>query len=121
MIHNGFLVRIRPGAIDFLEQVSKGFNVVFFTSAVKSVYQGMMENFYEYCMEELGLTNNDIISKPLWYPKLIRFRDSCSFAYDDRNKIYHHKDITIYNKDLSKVVIVDNNKILLNIVNYNIN
>ena len=42
MIHNGFLVRIRPGAIDFLEQVSKGFNVVFFTSAVKSVYQGMM-------------------------------------------------------------------------------
>ena len=31
-----------------------------------------------------------------------------SSDFDERGKIYHHKDLTKYNRDLSKVVIVDN-------------
>ena len=38
----------------------------------------------------------------------ILFRDDCAYDFDSAGKLYHHKDLTKFGRDLSQVLIVDN-------------
>ena len=65
-----------------------------------------MKQLHAHLCEIMGRDDAD---DPLW--KHIFFREDCTYDYDERGKIFHHKDLTKYNRDLSKVIIVDNSSL----------
>eukprot|EP01084_Bolivina_argentea_P003437 6443_1 len=46
----------------------------------------------------------------LWTDAL--YRDDCTLDYDERGKPYHHKDLTLFGCDLSRLIMVDNSPIV---------
>ena len=106
-VYDGFIVRIRNGVEDFLDQLDQSWDIVFFTAANRAIYDGLMKQLHSYLCEIMG--RDEETDDPLW--KRIYFRDDCTYDFDERGKIYHHKDLTKYNRDLSKLLIVDNSSL----------
>merc|ERR1712228_916956 len=46
----------------------------------------------------------------LWTDVL--YRDDCTLSYNERGKPYHHKDLTLFGCDLSRLIMVDNSPIV---------
>jgi len=89
-VHHGFIVRIRNGVEDLLEHLNESWNVVFFTAANRSVYEELMEQCHSHLSEIMG--RDEQTDDPLW--RHIFFREDCTYDFDERGKIYHHKDLT---------------------------
>lgn len=83
MIH----VKCRPGVLEFLETVSKHFEVVIFTASQQVYAEALL----------------DILDRDRKFIKHRIYRDSC--VYVEGN---YMKDLSVLGRDLSKVVIVDN-------------
>ena len=106
-IYQGFLVRIRKDLPEFLNYcIDLEFDINIYTSANPIIYQGLLEICEEYLKDLMGLDNNDKI----WND--ILFREDCQLEYTDKNKPYHHKDLTLFGCDLSRVVMIDNSPIV---------
>ena len=108
-IYEGFLIRLRPNLDEFLEEVSDKFDVVIYTAAKETIYRGLLETLHEYVKDQLGRDDADELK--LWTDVL--FRKDCILKYDVHNKPYHHKDLSNWGCDLSRVVMVDNSPIVL--------
>ena len=82
---------IRPGAYQFLEAISKLYEIVIFTASL-SQYAIPLLNIFDknnYCEHKL-------------------FREHC-YIYDNKGNPGYVKDLTKLNRDLNNVIIIDNN------------
>ena len=109
LIYMGFLIRLRPNLAEFIQAVQPYFDVVIFTAAKEEIYKGLLEVLHEYLKEQMGRQNESDLR--LWSDVL--FRKDCVLKYDLHNKPYHHKEISNFGCDLSRVVMVDNSPIVL--------
>ena len=106
-IYEGFLVRLRNDLCSFLSIIMDlDFEIVIFTSANPLVYKGLLERCEEYIKEELGMEEEDKIWSHVLY------REDCRLNYTEKEKPYHHKDLTLFGCHLSRLVIVDNSPIV---------
>ncbi|KAF9578913.1 hypothetical protein BGW38_005060 [Lunasporangiospora selenospora] len=79
--------RIRPGMLDFLEKMSEKFEVITFTASQECYAEALLK----------------IIDPEKKYIRHRYYRDSCVPVFGN-----YVKDLRILNRDLSKVVIIDN-------------
>ena len=75
-VHDGFLVRIRNGVEDFLEHLNESWDVVFFTAANRSIYEGLMRQCHSHLSDIMG--RDEDIDDPLW--QHIYFREDCTYG-----------------------------------------
>lgn len=95
---NLYLVRFRSGLHQFFHALSAypSLEVVLWTAAVRSVYTGLMEQVHEALSAKLETT------APLWHH--ILFRDNCTL----RDNGSYFKDLSLLNRRLDRVMMVDN-------------
>ena len=102
-VHDGFLVRLRAGVEDFVAESADDWDVVLFTAANRAIYEGLMAALDVHLK---ALTGREPDAPALW--RRILFRDDCAYDFDSAGRLYHHKDLTKFGRDLAHVVIVDN-------------
>ena len=98
-VHNNlYLVRFRRGLSDFFAQIASHNNleIVLWTAAVRTVYTDLMKTVHAMLSEQIK-TN-----KPLW--DAILFRDNCTC----RQNGSYFKDLSLLNRSMSKMMMVDN-------------
>lgn len=106
-IYEGFLVRIRPGLDEFLDECYEDFDIVIYTSANRVIYEGLLKVLHEFLIDQAGHEDDNA-----HYWNDILFREDCTLDVDGRGKPYHHKDLTLFGCDLSRVIMVDNSPIV---------
>ena len=107
-IYEGFLVRVRPMLTDWLDMIIDDFDIVLYTSANGLIYEGLLATAHEYLMDQMGRDKEN--ESGLWSDVL--YRTSCTLDYDEKGRPYHHKDLTKFGCDLSRVVMIDNSPIV---------
>lgn len=111
-MYGGYLVRIRPGLGQFLSLCNAKYDVILFTAADGSVYQGLLKQVHHILKTELEeqKTNNEIdfvVPSKLW--QTVYFRSDCDEKYDEYGLPYRHKNLAKLGRELSTIVMVDDN------------
>eukprot|EP01083_Nonionella_stella_P003537 10187_1 len=108
-MYGGYLVRIRPGLAQFLSLCNSKYDVILFTAADGSVYQGLLKQVHHILQQELS-NNEDIdfdVANKLW--DKVYFRNDCDEKLDEYGLPYRHKNLAKLGRDLSTIVMVDDN------------
>ena len=111
-MYGGYLVRIRPGLGKFLSLCNAKYDVILFTAADGSVYQGLLKQVHSILKNELEeqSTNGEIdfvVPNKLW--QTVYFRSDCDEKYDEYGLPYRHKNLAKLGRELSTIVMVDDN------------
>eukprot|EP01083_Nonionella_stella_P010655 30298_1 len=108
-IYEGFLIRIRPNVEDFFEEINDDFDIILYTSALQSVYEGILCRLHDIVKESIG--RNDERRLKLWQHVL--YRRDCILKQGSTGQLYYYKDLSLFGKDLSRIVMIDNSPIVL--------
>ena len=109
-MYGGYLVRIRPDLGEFLSRCNAKFDVILFTAADGSVYNGLLKQVHHILKTELAQQSDDldyIIPHKLW--QTVYFRSDCDEKQDEYGLPYRHKNLAKLGRELSTIVMVDDN------------
>eukprot|EP00485_Elphidium_margaritaceum_P008375 CAMPEP_0202690832 /NCGR_PEP_ID=MMETSP1385-20130828/5721_1 /ASSEMBLY_ACC=CAM_ASM_000861 /TAXON_ID=933848 /ORGANISM="Elphidium margaritaceum" /LENGTH=914 /DNA_ID=CAMNT_0049346147 /DNA_START=24 /DNA_END=2768 /DNA_ORIENTATION=+ len=113
-MYGGYLVRIRPGLAQFLALCNAKYDVILFTAADGSVYQGLLKQVHHILKSELNETTTTekkemeyATPHKLWQE--IYFRSDCDEKFDEYGLPYRHKNLAKLGRELSTIVMVDDN------------
>lgn len=108
-MYGGYLVRIRPDLGQFLSRCNAKYDVILFTAADGSVYNGLLKQVHHILKKQL-LAQSDldyIVPNKLW--QTVYFRADCDEKQDEYGLPYRHKNLAKLGRELSTIVMVDDN------------
>jgi len=111
-MYGGYLVRIRPGLGKFLALCNAKYDVILFTAADGSVYQGLLKQVHHILktdLEERRAANQIDFHVPRKLWQQIYFRNDCDEKFDEYGLPYRHKNLAKLGRELSTIVMVDDN------------
>ena len=110
-MYGGYLVRLRPDLAEFLLKCEAIYDIILFTAADGSVYKGLLKQVHSLIKQELNTkySENSTVTIPDKVWSEVFYRDDCDEKYDEYGLPFRHKNITKFGRDLSQVIIVDDN------------